>query len=225
MDVEDVVYYTLPRLFYWTATCPLLQLCWTGRTDQLVRRKNGYPGKWIWSTETNMTLLADAFMTYQYCRKYGIDRCQTSSVVYFEAPSFYDSQPCRMTAGTRQIKVSFCGDLAWRPRISVGYWTLTWKRTSSMLNGLIDMQNSMNKHKSSILEIKSFEKRITSKQLGVVRIDCIVSCSTKEEIHRVVLFAFGRDWLYLTESKLCLRSQRNWFIVRKLLGIFMITSC
>lgn len=49
--------------------------------------------------------------------------------------------------------------------------------------------------------------------------------STKKEIHRVVLFAFGRDWLYLTESKLSLRSQRNWFIVRKLLGIFMITSC
>lgn len=107
-------------------------------------------------------------------------------------------------------------------QLAIWHWRGT--RTSSMLNGLFEMQNSMNKHKSSILEIKSYWEANYLQAAGVVRIDCIVSCSTKEEIHRVVLFAFGRDWLYLTESKLCLRCQRNWFIVRKLLGFFMITS-
>lgn len=71
-------------------------------------------------------------------------------------------------------------------------------RTSSMLNGLMEMQISMNKHKSSILEIKSDWEANYLQAAWVVRIDCIVSCSTKEEIHRVVLFAFGRDWLYQT---------------------------
>lgn len=49
--------------------------------------------------------------------------------------------------------------------------------------------------------------QITSKHL---RIDCIVSYFTEEEIHRVVLHAISRDWLCSPESK---RSLSNWISV------------
>ncbi|CCI42635.1 unnamed protein product [Albugo candida] len=64
------------------------------------------------------------------------------------------------------------------------------------------------------IDVKCPELRITRKVYQItskhLRIDCIVSYFTEEEIHRVVLHAINRDWLCSTESN---RSLSNWISV------------